>query len=42
MSTLLVDHVEFLEQIHTDGFKSKIELSDLKLGNDIGQLRYEG
>ena len=42
MSMLLVDHVEFLEILHTDGFKSKIELTDLKLSDEIGGLRFEG
>ena len=42
MSSLLVDHIENIEILHTDGFKSKIELTDLKLGDQIGDLRYEG
>ena len=42
MSQLLVDHVENIESLNTDGWKSKIELTDLKLGNGLGDLRYEG
>ena len=42
LAEILKDHVENVMQIQTDGFKSKIELTDLKLGNGIGDLRYEG
>ena len=41
MSMLLIDHVESIEQINTDGFKSHIKL-DIECGNGIGDLRYEG
>ncbi len=41
MSQLLVDHVEFIESLNTDGWKSSKKL-DIKLGDGIGCLRYEG
>ena len=41
MSMLLIDHVENIEQIHTDGFKTNIKIN-FDLGDQIGDLRYEG
>ena len=41
MSMLLIDHVENIEQIHTDGFKTNIKIN-FDLGDQIGNLRYEG
>lgn len=41
MSQLLVDHVEHVESLNTDGWKSSKKL-DIELGNGIGDLRYEG
>ena len=38
---LLVDHIEFIVHLNTDGFKSSIKL-DIELGDGIGELRYEG
>jgi hypothetical protein len=41
LCNLLVDHVENIEKIHTDGFISSKELP-LELGDGIGDLRFEG
>ena len=41
MSMLLIDHVENIEQIHTDGFKTNIKIN-FDLGDQIGNVRYEG
>lgn len=38
---LIVDHVESIENINTDGFKSSKKL-DIECGDGIGELRYEG
>ena len=40
LCNLLVDHVENIEKIHTDGFISNKELP-LELGDNIGDLRFE-
>ncbi|MEI7669923.1 MAG: hypothetical protein WCJ33_07565, partial [Pseudomonadota bacterium] len=41
MSKLLVDQMEFIESLNTDGWKSSKKL-DIELGDGIGQVRYEG
>ena len=38
---LLVNHIENIEQVNTDGFKSSKKL-DIECGDGIGELRYEG
>ena len=38
---LIKPHLQHIRRIHTDGFISDKKL-DVKIGNDIGELRYEG
>ena len=41
MAQLLVDQLEHIESLNTDGWKSSIKL-DIQVGDGIGELRYEG
>ncbi len=42
LSELIYNHIDNIHKIHTDGFISSIELSKSLLGDDIGNLRFEG
>jgi hypothetical protein len=41
LAELLVDHVEHIKILHTDGVKLNKQL-DIELGDGIGEVRYEG
>ena len=42
LSEIMLNHVENMQKIHTDGFISSIELPKSLLGSNIGDLRFEG
>jgi len=41
LGRMIEPHIDSIHRIHTDGFCSSKEL-DIKLGNDMGQLRCDG
>ena len=42
ITRIIEPYLSSIVAINTDGFKSCVELEDIKLGDGIGQLRYEG
>lgn len=42
ITDIIKPYIDNIKALNTDGFKSNIELVDIKLGDGIGELRFEG